>query len=371
MIPGLEAFKKEVTKNEKKPKAHLGLSAFTLNGGVEKLKKEMKNAVYVLDGLALKGEFTVFSAPPNGGKTLLTIAGLRTSAKVGRIDGNKVFYINSDDNQRGAIAKTEIVESLGINMVVPVLADRKKTGGERFDLVAILKSMIETGKVDGEIIVLDTLKKFVSVMKKDDQSEFNNVLRNFVSMGGTVIVLAHTNKRRVEGKHILGGTSDLLDDCDCCWVIDPVDSDGGRLYNFNFTKGRGVDGEDKAFFVPTIEEEDYTKRYRKMLDSVVPRDAGDRKDQFKRDLQRRGHQAILLIQDELQDGTKNRTALEKAYGDSDIKFDISRRDFQKILKVFSGDLWKVNRQGRSTVYSLNPYRQQNVGSPGNCQIEGR
>ena len=351
-IPGLANFKKEAACNGGTPKTCLGLSAFALNGGIASLKEQIKNSVFVIDGIAIKGEFTVFAAPPNGGKTLLTIAGLIDSVKAGRIDGNKIFYINADDNQRGAISKTEIVEPLGIMMIVPVLADREKTGGARFDLVTIIKDMVADGNVNGEIIVLDTYKKFMSVMKKDEQSEFNNTLRDFVAMGGTVIVLAHANKRKVEGKFIIGGTSDLKDDCDCCWVIDPIDTVGGRIYNFEFNKGRGVDGEDKAFFVPTIEEEDFTERYRQMLNGVIPHEIGERVDTRKSDLQKKGYQAILLITEELKSGSQNRTQLEKAYKDSYVRHEVSRRIFQDVLSTFAGELWTVERRGQNKFYTL-------------------
>lgn len=111
---------------QKLKKTCLSLDAYALNGGLEKLKKEIETAVFVINNLAIRGEFTVFAAPPNGGKTLLVLAGLIQAVEGGVIDGDKVFYINCDDNQRGAIAKMEIVEPLGIKMVVPVLADREK-----------------------------------------------------------------------------------------------------------------------------------------------------------------------------------------------------------------------------------------------------
>ena len=345
---------KSRTKASNKNEKAVSLSAYSLNGGVEKLKQELRNAVYLIADLAVMGELTIFGAPPNGGKTLLTIAGIIESVKAGRVDGTKIFYINCDDNQRGAISKTEILEPLGIQMVVPVLADRKKTGGERFDLGAILRRKIDKNTIKGEVIILDTYKKFMSVMNKDDQREFNIILRDFVTCGGTVLALAHTNKNKnAEGQYVLGGTSDLKDDADCCWITDPVDTEGGRLYTFQFQKGRGVKGEDKCFFVPQIEEDDYTERYRMMLSSVEERDAGDRKDDRKRELSRAYHPAILLIKEELEGGAMSRNALTEAYNDSDIKYEVPRRKFQDILMAFAGDQWDVKKVGRSKMFSLN------------------
>lgn len=329
-------------------------SAYALNGGLEKLKKQLRDSVFLIDGLAVMGELTIFGAPPNGGKTLLSIAGIMESVKAGRVDGSKVFYINCDDNQRGAIAKTEIVDPLGIQMVVPVLADREKTGGVRFDVGGLLQEKIRGDKINREVIVLDTYKKFMSTMNKDDQREFNIILRDFVTCGGTVIVLAHTNKNKnADGQFVLGGTSDLKDDADCCWIITPTETTGGRLYHFQFQKGRGVAGDDKCFYVPTIIEDDYTQRYREMLSSVEERDAGDQKDDTKRALARHYHSAIVLVREELEEhGTMSRKGLVAAYNESDMKYEVPRRKFQEILMAFAGDIWKVERNGKRKIFSL-------------------
>jgi hypothetical protein len=168
-----------------------------------------------------------------------------------------------------------------------------------------------------------------------------------------LLVLAHTNKNKnVEGHYVLGGTSDLKDDADCCWITDPVDTKGGRLYTFQFQKGRGVKGEDKCFFVPQIEEDDYTERYRMMLSSVEERDAGDRKDDRKSDLSQAYHPAITLIKDELEGGPMSRKDLTAAYNDSDIKFEVPRRKFQEILMAFAGDIWDIKKAGRNKRFSL-------------------
>ncbi len=51
----------------------LGLRAFALNGLTEKLRQEMKEAVFVMDKIAIRGQFVAISGPPNGGKTLFTL----------------------------------------------------------------------------------------------------------------------------------------------------------------------------------------------------------------------------------------------------------------------------------------------------------
>ncbi len=94
---------------------------------------------------------------------------------------------------------------------------------------------IEAKTVDGKIIVIDTYKKFTNTMDKESQSRFNDVVRRFVTLGGSVIILTHVNKNRdQDGNLVRGGTSDLKDDCDAGAIIDHTENpDGMALVSFN------------------------------------------------------------------------------------------------------------------------------------------
>lgn len=60
-------------------------------------------------------------------------------------------------------------------------------------------------------------------MDKRAASSFGNVARQFVLAGGTLICLAHTNKHKnADGKGVYAGTSDIVDDCDCVFMIDKI-----------------------------------------------------------------------------------------------------------------------------------------------------
>ena len=62
-------------------------------------------------------------------------------------------------------------------------------------------------------------------MDKKLSSKFGRMMREFVSKGGTIIMLAHTNKNRYSnGKVIFSGTSDIVDDVDVVLLVVPVDS---------------------------------------------------------------------------------------------------------------------------------------------------
>jgi hypothetical protein len=62
-----------------------------------------------------------------------------------------------------------------------------------------------------------------------------------VAKGGTVIVLAHTNKNMRDGKPVYGGTSDVVDDFDCAYTVadGPSEDPREKVVLFENIKRRG------------------------------------------------------------------------------------------------------------------------------------
>ena len=225
---------------------------WTAGGPLEKLRdmsatgssKEMRNKmltdVFVMKGICIQGQWTVIYAPPNSGKTLIVIWLLFEQVKAGLIQGSDIFYVNADDTYKGAVEKTELAETYDVNMLIPAVRD--------FDIgkvTSLMRQLAETCQALGIVIVLDTLKKFTDLMDKRAASEFGKVARTFVSAGGTLIALAHTNKHKdSDGKGIYSGTSDIVDDCDCAFMIDKIDNSqlgakGVHTVEFTNKKARG------------------------------------------------------------------------------------------------------------------------------------
>ena len=128
--------------------------------------------------------------------------------------------------------------------------------------------MVEDKTAHGKIIILDTLKKFADLMDKKTSTEFMKVGREFVANGGTLILLAHTNKNRSsEGKVIFGGTSDIVDDVDCAYTLDEVSSaPGKKSVLFENIKARGDVDSDVGYSYSTVSGQTYEER----LNSVEP-----------------------------------------------------------------------------------------------------
>ena len=119
-------------------------------------------------------------------------------------------------------------------------------------ITELMIDLVNEEQARGVTIILDTLKKFTDLMHKKEASEFGIISRNFVSSGGTLICLAHTNKHKnAEGKSVYSGTSDIRDDSDCAFIIDKIESsifDEEVVVEFVNDKARG-DVVDRVSFI--------------------------------------------------------------------------------------------------------------------------
>lgn len=214
------------------------LKKLSATGDSREMRAQMLKDKFVIEGLAILGQWTTFYAAPNTGKTLIALAGLRVQIESGEILGENVFYVNADDSYNAAVAKIEIAEDFGMEMLVPNHNEFKSN-----DMIPILKELTEQHKARNKIVVLDTLKKFTDLMDKKSATAFGHVAREFVAAGGTLICLAHTNKHKnSDGRGVYAGTSDISDDADCYYIVDKVQFDqpsGTHVVEFINHKSRG------------------------------------------------------------------------------------------------------------------------------------
>jgi len=259
------------------------LSAYAMNGRSAEMRQQMLDDKYVLDRIAILGQWTTFYAAPNTGKTLLTIWMLVQQVKAGEIDGSKIHYVNADDHYKGSVEKLELLEPHKINVLIP-----NQNNFDTDKLTRLIGQLTKDNEAMGQVIILDTLKKFTDLMDKKAATAFGKLARSFVGAGGTIITLAHTNKNRNdEGKRVSGGTSDILDDCDCSYVIDGGGPDGHNKYRaiFDNNKARGDVAQKVAF--------QYSKldgcTYEQLLNSIVrlgkkEAKAADKENQLRKDI---------------------------------------------------------------------------------------
>ncbi len=227
-----------VIRKPAEPEVQTPLRKYSLIDSIAELEKEAQEQIPLLGQLCLKGQATVWYAKPNSGKTLIALRLLLDAISEERLKGGDAYYVDADDTSSGVLEKLRILALRGVHVLAP--------GFQGFDprrLPALLEEMISGGTAKGSFVVLDTLKKFVSLMDKKESSGFADIARRFVLKGGTLLGLAHTNKRAgTDGKPIFAGTSDILDDFDCGYMISEVPQSSGatgRVVQFDNLKRRG------------------------------------------------------------------------------------------------------------------------------------
>jgi hypothetical protein len=225
------------------------------------MRERMLSDVYVIGKIAILGQTTVIYAPPNAGKTLITIALLIETIKNQTLPPENILYINADDNAKGLFQKLVLAEKHGFLMLAP-----GEMGYRLSQTQSYLLKMVKDNTAHGKVVVLDTAKKFTDIMDKKSSSDFGKVIRSFVMAGGSVIMLAHVNKHRdAEGHVIAAGTSDLTDDADCAYTVD-VQSEGEGRYMaiFENKKARGDVELSVAYRYSRLGGQDYES----LVDSV-------------------------------------------------------------------------------------------------------
>ena len=127
----------------------------------------------------------------------------------------------------------------------------------------LMGDMTANNQASGVIIVLDTLKKFANLMDKVNSSKLTKVIRAFVMKGGSVIALAHANKKPdLEGKPIFTGTTDILDDFDCAYRMYPIDGEPNlKTIEFENIKRRGDVPSVVAYSYSDESSISYTERF--------------------------------------------------------------------------------------------------------------
>ena len=256
-----------------KQKANL-LDRHSLRGKSEDIRQQIIDEKPLLDRLVLSGQLTLWFGPTNAGKTLIFLALLNEAIAEGRIAGQQVYYINADDSGSGLATKTELMEDLGCHTVAPGYR-----GFESHKLDELLTDMATFGQAKGLFVILDTAKKFVDPMNKKDTSRFATICRSFSMKGGTMLVLAHTNKNAgADGKERYAGTADLPQDFDAAYTMNILsDQPDEKVVEFTKFKGRGDSVGQIAYGFNNQSDLSYAER----LASVIVVEP-DQIDNFKR-----------------------------------------------------------------------------------------
>jgi hypothetical protein len=225
---------------------------YSMVGMSAEIESQLQDQIFVLEDLALFGQYTIWSAKPNVGKTLILLSQLIDKLRQGDIEGSKVFYFDLDDNLRGFFEKLKIAEEFKFRII-----GEGHRGFKVENFKRDIEKLCKADQAQGVVLIFDTMKMFADLMDKRSITNWNKMIRKFGAKGGTAIGLVHTNKKRgADGKLIHAGTSDVIDDVDCAYIIDEVRVDHDakiKIVEFENIKDRG-DVVKKATFQYSIED---------------------------------------------------------------------------------------------------------------------
>jgi hypothetical protein len=342
----------EVTALADAPLPDHGLVAYSLRGMSSKFEAEMLDHRFILGLIAILGQWTVIYAPPNSGKTLLVLWLIIAAIRNGNIQPDDLFYVNADDNHQGLTAKLKLAEKHGFHMLAPGYRDFQAK-----NFLQLLRDLCASERAHGTIVILGTLKKFTDLMDKRTASEFGSAIREFIAQGGTMIGLAHVNKKRdADGKPVYSGTTDVVDDADCAFVLDVISDEGDlRTVGFENIKSRGQVAKLAVYRYSTAEGQSYTD----LLASVEPVEEAEAAalKQAAAEFDEHDFTLIQAVQTSIRGGVTAKTKLIAEVMDS---AGASRRKVEQVIEKFTGsdpekDHWTSTRGARGlTTYELLP-----------------
>ena len=248
------------------------LFRFSLRGSAHELEAEAADTKPLLGQFVMDGQATMIYAAPNTGKTLIILYLVLRAIADGRIDPDRVIYVNLDDSSQGLAAKVRLMQEAGAHMIA--------SGHKGLKIRHILERLnqaVEYGMARGTLVIIDTQKKVADPMDKKKSSEFGQACREYVMAGGTVVVLGHTRKSpKANGSPQYQGTTDLLEDFDAVYLAELMTDSGRkdrRVVRFNMEKKRadspnavaysyadelGISYDEKLASVESVDPEDFT-----------------------------------------------------------------------------------------------------------------
>lgn len=328
------------------------LRRFSLRGKASEYEARAQDTKPLFGGHVMKGQATMFYAPPNTGKTLITLHLIEEAIVEKRIDPNNVYYVNADDSSKGLSEKLRLMQDLGAHVLVP-----GQKGFKSSDLQELLVKTAQLDVARDGCIIIDVLKKFTPLNDKKMTSEFAEACRQFVMAGGTILALGHTTKSpNPDGTPRYAGTTDILEDFDAVYVVVPLAAkadQGEKAVQFTKLKSR-ADSPDEVVYAYAAEN---GITYQERLASVRLVDPDDMRD-YRTTAQVADYKVAVKIADLIDagfDGGQMALAREaaKACG-------ITGRKALAILQRNTGDrpgvhLWTFRTGGRGVrIYELVP-----------------
>ena len=164
---------------------------------------------WIIPNMVINGHIIVIVGWYNSGKTAIFMH----LAKLMADKGYHVQYINADIGQGDAKYELKLAREGKFDLVLPSIK-----GVSMVQVLKGLHRLADSNKDLSKLVyIIDTMKKLVAVMGKNETRAAFDLFRRLQGLGATIILLGHANKfLDADGKLIPEGVGDVLNDPDDC-----------------------------------------------------------------------------------------------------------------------------------------------------------
>lgn len=182
----------------------------------QKILDETPEAEEIIEKFIFKDTFIVFHSKPGQGKSSLILSLLKKAIKENKI--KKFIYFDSDNPL--SVLKNRL------GKLTDTFGDKMIYHTHTMSSVDVLRNEMERlctfrGQGRDVLIIVDTLGRFVDVMKDDQVKPFMDLgIRLRDNFGATVIFIHHSNKVEDSSENVIfRGSSIIHGDCDFMWGL--------------------------------------------------------------------------------------------------------------------------------------------------------
>lgn len=187
---------------------------------------------FLYPNLVIANHVVTIIAMSGGGKT--TFFFFHVAPLLVREKKQEVWYLDADSPPSDHKKMKEFADNHGFSFLNP----DANQGTSIESLLNVIKTISYNGRdLTDHVFIVDTLKKFADLMRKNAVKEFYKLTRKLTTLGATVILLGHSNKYPDKsGNLVFEGTGD-------------VRSDSDELIYFHSKKNQDGDGIDVTTIV--------------------------------------------------------------------------------------------------------------------------
>ena len=317
-----------------------GAPGASIISNLDQIEQSMESMVTVADGLAIKGEYTLFVGFKQIGLTLCLLKAVANQITKGEIKAENVIYMTGNASKKGYV---DIAKKLKSIRIEDVYVDGVNGFNMRLKFFKIMKHYVDIGEADQTTIIVDMLKNVCDMSKPSTIIEFNESIRKFTIEGGTVLINASPNKVSApDGSPVPPGFNDVIEGCNSLFLATKeVDN---NTVTVKYENESGAIKDKEVYW----QYKEKCSNYSEVFDSVIRVSSEDVKNNKGKDMElaqiQNDLENIIKTVSIIKDGINTKTKLTQEV----VKqCKLSRPKAEKLLERYIGKYWKLSEVGHN------------------------